>query len=677
MLRFSEELLLMLLNEESGDFSSIPPRTLDYTLAGATLTDLAFEGRIDTDSTSLTLIDPTPVGDELLDPILAEIAADWDNLADDALPRIPEFWVRRIAGQFQDLRDKMLERLTENGLLDTDDARVIFTLSRPLLRTRRYMTAEGQYEREVHDRIMSVLFNEEIPSPADAAHIGLAHACGHFRSILTTSEYEQVRERIELIAGLDRIGGMAVANAIRKLSLAETQALSRTLRRQGGGWPQASGALPIAGHAFKMAGNVGKFLTQQYQKLGPVFEVRVFGQTYVVLAGQEANLFMIRQGAAHLRSWESWRGFKNEIGTPHIITGLDGADHRRLRKAMRDGYSRNAILRQIPSAVAVVERELSRLTPERPVSGFYTMQRITTEQICLLTSGTSAIDFIDDAIAFINMLESVHLTHRLPNIMMKLPRVRRARRRLEVVFEDILAAHEPELRVGAQPDLIDDLLNLHSNSPEFMSGADLFINVIGPFLLGLDTVAGSSAFMLYALLKDRDLLERARAEADELFAGAEPNAEGIRRMTTTQQVLMETLRMYPIAPALPRTAMNAFEFGGYHIPAGTQVLVAISVPHYLPEFYPNPHQFDIERYSPERREHARPGVFAPFGLGHHACLGQGFAQVQMILTIAAMLNKADLAMEPPDYRLKISYSPIAHPNHSFKFRMLARRWSRG
>ena len=45
--------------------------------------------------------------------------------------------------------------------------------------------------------------------------------------------------------------------------------------------------------------------------------------------------------------------------------------------------------------------------------------------------------------------------------------------------------------------------------------------------------------------------------------------------------------MYPVAPLLFRTVANAFEFGGCRIPAGEHVIIATTVPHYLPECFPD------------------------------------------------------------------------------------------
>ena len=74
MLRFVEEIILLLLRDEDGRFIQIPTWSMDYAVAGAVLMDLAMENRIDTDLHNLILIDETPVGDPLIDPILADIA---------------------------------------------------------------------------------------------------------------------------------------------------------------------------------------------------------------------------------------------------------------------------------------------------------------------------------------------------------------------------------------------------------------------------------------------------------------------------------------------------------------------------------------------------------------------------------------------------------------------------
>jgi cytochrome P450 len=127
--------------------------------------------------------------------------------------------------------------------------------------------------------------------------------------------------------------------------------------------------------------------------------------------------------------------------------------------------------------------------------------------------------------------------------------------------------------------------------------------------------------------------------------------------------------MYPIAPALQRTATQDFEFAGYQVKAGEAVIIATTVPHYLPELYPDPERFDIERYTEARKEHKQPGAFAPFGLGAHTCLGAGWAEVQIMVTILTIVHSVDLVMDPSDYQLKIDPAPTPSPNKEFKIKL--------
>ena len=179
---------------------------------------------------------------------------------------------------------------------------------------------------------------------------------------------------------------------------------------------------------------------------------------------------------------------------------------------------------------------------------------------------------------------------------------------MDKLYHEVIECHSGTMRErhGAEPDLIDDLLDLHDADPKFFPEADLKIAAMGPFVAALDTVASTCAFMLYALLRHPDVLERVREEAEALFTGSRPRGERLREMDTMHRAALETMRMYPVTPLLIRTATNSFEFAGHRIAAGERVMIATAVPHYLPEFFPEPERFDVDRYGPERAEHKQP-----------------------------------------------------------------------
>ncbi len=214
MLRFAEEIILLLLDDD-GRFARLPSWSLNYALAGGVLMDLALENRIDTDLEKLILIDATPVGDGLLDPTLADIAAGEESDA--------RYWVGRTASRGEEIRDESLKRLVDLGILEKRDESFLW-----VFRARRYPSIDGKVEREVKLRIMGVLFSDEIPDPRDIVVICLADACGIFSELLTSREIESVAPRIEQVRRLDLIG-QATTQAIRDIEVSIATSMNQQL----------------------------------------------------------------------------------------------------------------------------------------------------------------------------------------------------------------------------------------------------------------------------------------------------------------------------------------------------------------------------------------------------------------------------------------------------------------
>ena len=214
MLRFAEEIILLLLDDD-GRFARLPSWSLNYALAGGVLMDLALENRIDTDLEKLILIDATPVGDDLLDPTLADIAAGEESDA--------RYWVGRTASRGEEIRDEALKRLVDLGILEKRDESFLW-----VFRARRYPSIDGKVEREVKLRIMGVLFSDEIPDPRDIVVICLADACGIFSELLTSREIESVAPRIEQVRRLDLIG-QATTQAIRDIEVSIATSMNQQL----------------------------------------------------------------------------------------------------------------------------------------------------------------------------------------------------------------------------------------------------------------------------------------------------------------------------------------------------------------------------------------------------------------------------------------------------------------
>ena len=156
------------------------------------------------------------------------------------------------------------------------------------------------------------------------------------------------------------------------------------------------------------------------------------------------------------------------------------------------------------------------------------------------------------------------------------------------------------------------------------------------------------------------------AEVDELFQG-DFGVQDLRRLKALHGAVIETLRLYPVAPIMPRHAIEPFEFGGYRVDKGTSVMMVTALSHYLPEHFENPHVFNIDRGSPP------PFAYAPFGMGAHTCMGAGLADVLITLSLATIFHTVELALDPADFNMKIIGVPVPNPGQDFHVKVVRLR----
>lgn len=192
-LTLQEEILLLALKEEDGRYIDLPPQSLDHALAGAVLMELCLCQRIDLDLQRLVCVDPTPVGDDLLDPILRAIAqTDTKQSAQN--------WIRLLVRDAKEIERRVINRLVARNVLQKEASGL-----RRVLRGHRHPMADHKSQRAVKDRILGVIQSEEIPLPRDIVIIALAEACAVFDALLDDDAVTNARQRILEIAGMDLV----------------------------------------------------------------------------------------------------------------------------------------------------------------------------------------------------------------------------------------------------------------------------------------------------------------------------------------------------------------------------------------------------------------------------------------------------------------------------------------
>ena len=652
----AEELILLLLRDDTGFLAAVPEWRMSCALVGAVLLDLSFKGRIDTDLDTLQVVDPTPTGDALLDPTLAAIVRE------DAAHG-PRFWIERLAQQADEINEMVFDRLVRREILEHDTAG-FWALSGKVARSGRYPLVDGAPGEEIRGRVMRTLFDDEIPDPHDVTVVGLVEACDGFKAMLTLEEYEEVEERIALVAGMD-LFGRAVLAAVRS-------SYSPPASLHAGRQPLPTVGLwdCLKSSTFR-AGNLPKFFAEQAERLGAAFELKLPGNRFVVLAGAEVNHWVGRKGRLHLRTRDYLEDFQTAWGTARSIASMDGADHYRMRKVARAGNARAVVEDRLAELIALGRDSFRRWGVGRVLPGEQACQRLLGRQIARLSTSIDPSDeLIDGLLAYEFRSLLVHVMGMLPKIALRTPAMRRAQKTVLATFAEIHGTHSPAQRQDERRDLVDDLMDLHYSDPQFLPETDLEFAFIAPLIAG-HYVGSATSFALYELMANPELAERIAAEADALFADGDPAAASFRMeaIDVTHRFVMENLRLHPVIPVHNRTAANAFEVAGKLVPARSTVMVSFPASHFMAEHFEAPDKFDIDRFAPPRNEHRKRGAYQPFGIGTHTCLGSRFTELAMVANLLLLTHHLELEMVPASYKLKLSPLPKFSPSKKFKFRV--------
>lgn len=201
-------------------------------------------------------------------------------------------------------------------------------------------------------------------------------------------------------------------------------------------------------------------------------------------------------------------------------------------------------------------------------------------------------------------------------------------------------------------DLIDYLLELgketDSNSEFKFEGDILLGQSLIFFVAGRETSTTTMCFALYELAKHPELQEKTRKEIREILKSDGFTYEGVQKMAYLNQVISETLRLYPPAPLLDRVATRDYLIPDTNIvlEKGTPVYAVLPGLHLDPDNFPDPLRFDPDRFSEERKGEIIPHTYMPFGDGPRVCIGMRVGLLQSAVGLIGILNNYEVLLNP-------------------------------
>eukprot|EP00601_Ochromonadales_sp_CCMP2298_P022185 CAMPEP_0173321538 /NCGR_PEP_ID=MMETSP1143-20121109/29464_1 /TAXON_ID=483371 /ORGANISM="non described non described, Strain CCMP2298" /LENGTH=678 /DNA_ID=CAMNT_0014265297 /DNA_START=41 /DNA_END=2075 /DNA_ORIENTATION=- len=219
-------------------------------------------------------------------------------------------------------------------------------------------------------------------------------------------------------------------------------------------------------------------------------------------------------------------------------------------------------------------------------------------------------------------------------------------------------------------------------------------------IAGHETTAAVLTWTFYELSQNPELQRRVQEEVDTVLGGRRPQYEDMINLPLLRRCLAETLRMYPEPPLLIRRALVDDELpqGGASkktfIPRGTDIFISTWNVHRSPLFWESPDTYDPDRFTrefrnPGQKEWAgyKPGgqlqmypnevhsdfAFMPFGGGSRKCVGDQFAMMESITTVAVILQDFDLTLAIPAAEVGMRTGATIHTENGLMMRISRRQ----
>lgn len=406
--------------------------------------------------------------------------------------------------------------------------------------------------------------------------------------------------------------------------------------------PGESGAEPTSPQL--LSDPVGYF-TAGYRVHGPVFRTRFRGSDWVTIAGIEANDFFW-QNPSDWSYGQAGPGFTNQFG-PTYVTQLDGAPHLRKRKLLRPGFSAEAVGKY----VVTLARETERFLENRGAWSDDANEWIPALLLTLNKATVVQTELSDEEMRDAITLESEVIYGVSVSAT---PEVHYARASYIERKARVFACVDRELRARAAgrrpPDNLQAMMDQDTGSLEPLSAEELRNDTYMLLVAGIHNTTRLLTRILERISGDPQWVEELRAE----LAGYTPESfsRGMGAFPKLKATILEGERLHPGATFLKRRPVNDLSFAGRTIPAGSRVMQAHTLPHFLPEYYPDPMAFRprrwLEKEAPNRK------ALVDFGGGAHICVGMNLTRIHCPVVLAELLRRYDWTLGyTPSFGIKV------------------------
>jgi cytochrome P450 len=437
-------------------------------------------------------------------------------------------------------------------------------------------------------------------------------------------------------------------------------------------FPHPPGRRPVVGDVLGTVVTAPLQSTMQRgADLGPIFELKIFDQKFVLVSGAELAAELADERRFEKALPPALVALRQFAGDGLFTAYNDETNWALAHDLLRPAFTRDAMRRYHPIMLAAAQ-ELFDTWDARssPIDVSADMTRLTMETISRTAFSQDFGSFHrDEPHPFIPAMIAALSAGQRKGSLASMPGARLAARRIDrrnahhqayidSLLDDIIASR----RAGGaaeERDLLGIMLDTpHPETGERLDDLNIRHQILTFLVAGHETTSGALSFALHHLTRDPALLARAHEEVDRILGpdrDVEPTFEQVPTFRFLRRVLDEALRLWPTAPAFARSPREVTTLSTGHVMRPDDwAIVVLPMVHRDPAVWgDDAHTFDPDRFLPDRSRGRLPHTYKPFGTGERSCIGRQFALHEAILVLARMLHRYELTPDPA-YELQIT-----------------------
>lgn len=425
--------------------------------------------------------------------------------------------------------------------------------------------------------------------------------------------------------------------------------------------PPGPDGLPVVGNYLAFVRRPFQFMTRNAREYGDIVGWNeIDGPVYQLNHPDHIEQVLVQNNQNYIKG----EAFQRTLApiTGNGILNSEGAVWRRNRHLIQPAFNPGRIQEYAGMMTDCTEDLLATWDDGETRLVHEDMMEVTLHIVAQALFGVDIDDYVDDVGRALEefMEASDSLSHYVLPEQIPTPsrrRIQHARERLDSVVYELIERRRED---PGEHDVISTLLDVTDDEGNTLSTEQIRDEVVTLLLAGHETTALSLTFTAYALARHPEVERRLVAELDEVLGGETPTMADLSELTYTEQVVKESMRLYPPVPGIVREPVKPDIVGGYEIPAGATIRMHQWVVHRDSRWYDDPLAFEPTRWTDEFEKSLPKLAYFPFAAGPRRCIGDRFAMLEARLLLATIYQQYHLELTP-DTELNLSATVTARP----------------